>query len=1225
MSQNCRGLTDRKKLIGIMRKIYPNRQPPGGHSVISCFQESHCVDSFLVDNLFKGQAVVDNGERNQRGVCMLVPESFELISSRISGIGRWIIAVVIQKGDRSDRKYVIANLYAPNCHREAIEFYQEFLHSLDECTEELATLDESFETIITGDFNLVMDSANGSSNRAGSLAERELVALLKDAMSHRDLSEPERLTKAGSYTWRRGTCLSKLDYFFLSRALNHRVNSAVTTWHELGANLDHAAVSVSFNPEEPISRGRSFPKIFKSDVRNDSDHAWLLEQLNRATEQIPVHWNPHLKLDFVKMILRAKTLELRQMRKREDDSSAIREEIKSTLTKAPLSGEDSLKLDSLKLKLREIEEAEAATLSMKAGVKWREEGERSNAYFLARYKARIEGAVMYSINLGNRIVTGSSQIIQTVREFYLRLYSNKALPKLDDREFCDEYFANCPSLERDHQLLLARPLDLAELKEALKTCVDSAPGLDGIPYSYYGMFSDILLTRVLESWNYALISGNLAKSHQQSCISLLPKRGKDLSMLGNWRPISLSSCDLKIITKAYANRMKVVLPSILCEAQAAYCPGRDISFNNRMLRYAKLYASRQGLDLCVVSLDAQKAFDSVSHIYLKKVLEVYGFPPEFIQVFGALYNNLTAVVQVNGFISSEFGIQRGVKQGDALSCSLFVLGIDPLLRNIIANRNIVGMAIPLNEAEEVEIKALAYADDVTVVCQQDSVQQIFSEYERLSLVSGLVLNADKTEAFNLIESPVRVTRINYLGQEVQVGRVNQIRICGIVMARDPIIEYNCNVKDRIEIMESIVRGWGRRALSLNGRMILAKTFLLSQIVFPAQAVSIGQREVKRIERLIYSFVNGAKNLYGPERIARLNLKAPKALGGIGGIDVDSFVKAINVKQFGKAFKLHKSLGALQAASETIMDDISTSARAILRLNYRKFAEQYSMPDLDQIELISSIPLLMYLTPNSKAAEAAVQLRIDSVGNLQQLFNSRRFRAKCTTILKSLPSSLSTIIRANLLVQAGANICWFSSSNVAKMDTVPSSFIRSTILTCKFPNLTVDIAKIYKRTDWPPPGIDPTSMYKAIWNLKNPTLRAIRLKLVYKDVFSNERRHRFGIIDSPACVVCAQVETVEHHLFLCANATRVWDIFFRLTGTRLTSLFDVLYCTSNIDLEIIKSVLIKSLLQIDRSQTTSDRTLVTECIHYLGVEAQANPGVKGKLKLLIDRIRIDNGI
>ena len=45
-----------------------------------------------------------------------------------------------------------------------------------------------------------------------------------------------------------------------------------------------------------------------------------------------------------------------------------------------------------------------------------------------------------------------------------------------------------------------------------------------------------------------------------------------------------------------------------------------------------------------------------------------------------------------------------------------------------------------------------------------------------------------------------------------------------------------------------------------------------------------RKEVKRIEKLIYAFVNGARNLYGPERIARSNLKAPKAKGGINAID-----------------------------------------------------------------------------------------------------------------------------------------------------------------------------------------------------------------------------------------------------------------------------------------------------------------------------------------------------
>ena len=119
-----------------------------------------------------------------------------------------------------------------------------------------------------------------------------------------------------------------------------------------------------------------------------------------------------------------------------------------------------------------------------------------------------------------------------------------------------------------------------------------------------------------------------------------------------------------------------------------------------------------------------------------------------------------------------------------------------------------------------------------------------------------------------------------------------------MLARAPPDEYKFNVLDRIERMESIVKGWGRRSLTLNGRMILAKTFLLSQIVYPAQSVAIGKKEIKKIEKLIYSFVNGARNLYGPERIARTNLKALKAKGGINGIDVDSFIKSLTIKQFG---------------------------------------------------------------------------------------------------------------------------------------------------------------------------------------------------------------------------------------------------------------------------------------------------------------------------------------
>ena len=89
-----------------------------------------------------------------------------------------------------------------------------------------------------------------------------------------------------------------------------------------------------------------------------------------------------------------------------------------------------------------------------------------------------------------------------------------------------------------------------------------------------------------------------------------------------------------------------------------------------MIQCARRYAVKNSLDCCVVSLDAQKAFDSVDHEYLIKVMEAYEFPQEFIEVFQTLYSGLKSVVQVNGFLSQEFDVLRGVKQGDALSCGL---------------------------------------------------------------------------------------------------------------------------------------------------------------------------------------------------------------------------------------------------------------------------------------------------------------------------------------------------------------------------------------------------------------------------------------------------------------------------------------------------------------------------------------------------------------------------
>ena len=184
---------------------------------------------------------------------------------------------------------------------------------------------------------------------------------------------------------------------------------------------------------------------------------------------------------------------------------------------------------------------------------------------------------------------------------------------------------------------------------------------------------------------------------------------------------------------------------------------------------------------------------------------------------------------------------------------------------------------------------------------------------------------------------------------------------------------------KINTMENIVSSWGRRQLTMNGRMILAKTFLLSQIVFPAQFTLIQTKEVKKIERLIYSFVNGARNLYGPEHIARRYLKADRSHGGLNGVDVDSFLSALILRQFGKATSKSRNLKALQSSLTSTKDEISTAALARLKTGYIRMARSNPIPDLQVLANLSSIPLNSLLPCTSTGAAHA------SRQNLEDLF------------------------------------------------------------------------------------------------------------------------------------------------------------------------------------------------------------------------------------------------
>ena len=266
-------------------------------------------------------------------------------------------------------------------------------------------------------------------------------------------------------------------------------------------------------------------------------------------------------------------------------------------------------------------------------------------------------------------------------------------------------------------------------------------------------------------------------------IEIQPVLERTISItINNLRPITLSNTDHKLITKTYAKRLTALVAEKICEEQTAYIPNRLINDNVRsMLMTIDLANLDQAIDGILVSLDAKKAFDSVDHRYIRRCLEAFGLA-DFIPIFDTLYKDLNSNIILNGKIVNGYRILKGVKQGDALSCILFIMCMEPLLRNLNENDGIERVTSPILDV--VIPKSFGYADDVTVVINNSlgCVQEIFREYEIFSKASGLILNAEKTEilGFNHRRVVDVAYQVVYRGNRFEIRSVNRIKVNGII-------------------------------------------------------------------------------------------------------------------------------------------------------------------------------------------------------------------------------------------------------------------------------------------------------------------------------------------------------------------------------------------------------------------------------------------------------------
>ena len=147
---------------------------------------------------------------------------------------------------------------------------------------------------------------------------------------------------------------------------------------------------------------------------------------------------------------------------------------------------------------------------------------------------------------------------------------------------------------------------------------------------------------------------------------------------------------MKLILKVLASRLKSVISTIVNQNQVAYVNNRFISESGRLISDVLEITNSLDIEGLLMTVDIEKAFDSINHSFLMCLLRKIGFGNDFRKWKQILIKTQNHVI--NGSKTTPYlKLERGTRQPDPISAYLFILALEVVFSLIKANLDIKGL------------------------------------------------------------------------------------------------------------------------------------------------------------------------------------------------------------------------------------------------------------------------------------------------------------------------------------------------------------------------------------------------------------------------------------------------------------------------------------------------------------------------------------------------------
>ena len=709
---------------------------------------------------------------------------------------------------------------------------------------------------------------------------------------------------------------------------------------------------------------------------------------------------------------------------------------------------------------------------------------------------------------------------------------------------------------------------------------DKSPGLDGFTTNFYKFFWIDIKEMVYDSFQFALKQGKLGDSQRRGVISLIPKKEKDLRYIKSWRPVTLLPTDYKILAKTLAKRLQTVVSSLVSSDQVGYIKGRYLSQNVRLIEDIIAYTSKSSLSGLLVLIDFQKAFDTVEWDFLFNTLKSYNFGPIFQSWIKLLYTEVSSCTINNGYLSKNFELTRGIRQGCPISAFLFILIAEILSLKLKSTENARGITIG-----KFEYKVIQLADDTTIFMNDlESLKvaiKIFLEFEK---IAGLKINLEKCEVIEL--GPMKLD-LSSFGKELSNLKVNRssFRTLGVWFSKNCDESVRLNYEERFQKIETLIQIWGQRNLSWKGRIMIIKTLILSQVTHLFSMIFTPMQFLERLDTLIFKFLWQNK----PPRIKRETIIASIKDGGLRMPDIHAFHIAQKVMCM-------KNLILEDGKGLSLFLETSGIRKSMLnhKLNEQYFSQFCLYPFHKQIlncwfgmkstHPVSRNEILneyifenVLVTINNKPLHpkdfglglSMIDLRVaDIISNDNRFYTPLEFvqKLKCNINFLYYFSIIGAIPR-NWKSEVGGEKC-----NFVQIPDFSILINKKTVATKKLTSKKLYWEMLNSKTK-PPTAIDKwldlfpflehfnwEKIYTNVYKISDePYLQTFQYKIINRTVNCRHNLHRWKLLASGKCYYCEETDTIEHHFFYCLSSSHFWIEVSNLLFHALNCVFKLSVC------------------------------------------------------------------